>query len=306
MKVLLFLLIIAVILIAVLCYIASRCLKLITNPVHYNAEHTREYEKEKGFTKAVEAFDKEWKREDFSFERNKAVIKGEIIRNPNAENRVAIVCHGHTANRYSALKYADMFYRAGYNIIIYDARSFGVSSGDYCTLGQEEALDLKEVIALARKTIGKDVKIALHGESMGAATSLLVLQYESPDLVVADCPFCDSRKLFKEWIAANMTIPSFLILPFIELLAKIRYNYDIAKTSPIKAVEGSDVPICFMHGDSDKLINCEHSQMMYERCRNSLSEIHLFKGADHAQSVIMYPEEYEKILRAFLAKCNAL
>ena len=298
-----------IIILAVLLFIASKCLKLITNPVHYNEEHTRQYEIEKGFPHAVEAYDNEWSREDFTIDRNGANIHGEIIRNPDSpkdRTKVAIVCHGHTANRFSALKYADMFYRAGFNLIIYDARSFGVSGGGYCTLGQEEALDLSEIFALARKTFSDDCLIALHGESMGAATSLLVLKYEDPDLVIADCPFADSRRLFKEWISSNMSLPWFFVLPFIELLAMLKYSYNIRKTSPIEAVRQSEVPICFMHGDSDKLIDCNHSKKMYEVCRNPLSEIHLFKGADHAQSVILYPKEYEEIFRAFLKKNSAL
>lgn len=287
--------------------IANKCLEIVIRPQRFSLSDERDYEIKKGFSAVFEKYDKTWHKEDFLLDVNGITIKGEIIRNNEpVGNRVAIIAHGHTANRYAALKYADLFYKAGYHIVIYDERYHGESGGDICTLGQEEAKDLRDIFNYVKELFGDDCIIGLHGESMGAATSLLVLNYVSPDFVVADCPFSDSVILFREYVKKNLGVFPVLIVWAVCQIARLRYHYDVKGTSPINAVKSSNVPICFMHGTADGLINCHHSKDMIAVCRNDNSELHLFEGADHARSITSDPEGYEAILRDFLKKCGAL
>lgn len=298
-------LLVLIILIIVLINIGQKCLNTVILPKQYSFSDLRDYEIGKGFKDAFDKYDSVWNREDFSLDVNGVTIKGEIIRNDHPKgNKVAIIAHGHTANRYACLKYADLFYKAGYHTLIYDERHFGDSTGDICTLGQEEAKDLRDIFNFTKEKFGKDCIIGLHGESMGAATSLLVLQYVKPDFVIADCPFADSVVLFKEFVRKNFGIFSSLVVWTVCQIAKIRYHYNVKETAPIEAVRNADVPICFMHGSADTLIDCHHSKDMFAVCRNKNSELHLFEGAEHARSIVSDPEGYEKILNDFLKKCN--
>lgn len=283
-------------------YIVIECLKRICKPIRYNRQELYQAEIDNGFKQAIEDYEKKWEKRLFSLECNGVTLKGEVIFHPEDRRKAVIIAHGQKVNRCCSIKYAAMFYNLGYHVLIYDERYFGESSGDYSTLGQNESLDLKEVYAYAREVFGEDCRIGLHGESMGAATSLLSLRYIQPFFVVADCPFCDSTRLFNEFTIKNVHLPPFVVIPFVKILARLRYHYNIAETSPIEAVRNSDVPICFMHGTSDGLIDCDHSRQMYQVCRSELSEIHLFEGADHARSVVVDPEVYEKILSAFVKK----
>ena len=297
--------VLAVLYAAVISYIVYMCLSLITRPKRYTYEEMRSAEIANGFGSSVRKYEEEWKREPFELSCNGVKISGEIIENPDpVGNKAVIICHGQKVNRYCSLKYADIFMEMGYKVLIYDERYFGKSGGEISTLGQEEAKDLKEVYAYAKKVFGDDCKIGLHGESMGAATSLLSLQYIEPFFVVADCPFSDSYQLYEEFTVKNVHLPPVLILPWVALIAKQKYGYDIRHTVPIDAVRNSDVPICFMHGTSDGLIRHQHSLAMKEVCRNELGEIHLFEGADHARSIVVYPQAYKAILKAFVEKCE--
>ena len=300
------LIIILLLLLIPLIYIAKQCLNRVILPQRYDKESLREEEIRDGFQAAIDAYENIWQRQPFELDCRGTLIRGEIIRNPDAkENRVAIICHGHTVNRYTDLKYGDIFYRAGYHLVIYDERHFGESEGAISTLGQEEAKDLAEIIAYVKQQFG-DCFIALHGESMGAATTLLVLQYVKPDLIVADCPFADSERLFTEWIRQNMAIPPILVIPILEVIAFLFYGYHIRKTSPIRIMQNCEVPICFMHGDSDQLIDCDHSRQLFKACGNPRSELHLFPGAAHARSIDSDPQAYERILLDFLRNNQAL
>lgn len=298
------LLILFVIYALVIGYIVYECLKRIVRPAMHKETELLENEYRNGFGSAIEAYKNEWKKEDFSLPSDDVILSGEIIRNPAAQNKAVIICHGQKVCRISSIKYAQMFYKLGYHVVIYDERHFGRSTGKYSTLGQNEAKDLKNVYEFTKQTFGQDCRIGIHGESMGAATALLSLKYIKPAFVVADCPFSDSYKLFEEFTIKNVHLPPILILPFVELIAKHRYDYDIRNTSPIVSVKESDVPICFMHGTSDGLIKCEHSKAMHEVCKNEKSRLHLFEGADHARSVVIDPKRYEKLLDEFVLDCE--
>ena len=281
------------------------CLRMVARPKRWSAVDMRSQEIENGFADCIEAYEKHWPREKVSFERDGVTLRGEFIDNPaecGRRRKIAVICHGQTANRYAALKYADIFYRAGFSVLIYDERYFGESGGTCCTLGQEESLDLAEILAQVRRRFGENCLVALHGESMGAATALLALRYTSVDLIIADCPFADSELLFFQWLGNYLPIPPALILPFFEFVARVRFGYLVGETSPIAAVREADVPICFMHGKADTLIPCSHSEELCSVCRDDRSELHLFEGADHAQSITSDRARYERILLAFLDK----
>ena len=296
-------LILLLILFIILIVVSKKCLDMVMYPIQYDFKHTRQSDIDEGFGGYIDDYDHKWNKRGFTLNVNNVSIKGDVITNDHPiDKKVAIFAHGHTANRISDLKYAGMFYEKGYHLVIFDERHFGNSTGDYCTLGQEEAKDLKEIYNYTKQIFGDDYKIVLQGESMGAATSLLVLQYINPDCVVVDCPFADSETLFKEFIKKNLHVPPSIIVFCVEIIAKLFYKYDIKKTSPIKAVKNTNVPICFMHGDNDNLIDCHHSKDMYAVCLNKNSEIHLFKGSDHARSVFDYRDEYKDIMFNFIEK----
>jgi len=262
-------------------------------------------ETEHGFAKAFLDYDNLWDRHPFEIESDDAIIRGEYITNPNnlgERKKVVIICHGLSAIRFADLKYARMFYERGYNIVIFDERYFGESTGKYCTLGLKESLDVKRIIAYTRQIFGHDCFIGLHGESMGGATVCNVLDTEVVDFVVADCPFADAGLLIKDlaWKRAWVLGPAASAVA--RNVGKKRYDYDFRKVVPLLSIEKTDVPVCFMHGKKDNLINCKHSQMMFDKCKNPLSEIHLFETADHAQSVVVAPNRYEQIMLAFVKK----
>ena len=277
--------IILILLLVILCVligISYKCLMLIVKPGGKSKEQTRRQEIDNGFSDAIEDYENKWQKEAFTLERDNAVLYGEFIENPNRE-------------------YAKMFYEAGYQIVLYDERSFGESTGDYSTLGEKESKDLAALIDMVNEKY-HDPKIILHGESMGAATVLLVNRYRKVDRIIADCPFCDSDMLFGEFVVKNLHIPKLFITPILNRLALLLYHYHIKETSPIKAIENCDVPICFIHGTSDNLIGPHHSKAMYDAVRNKDSELHLFEGADHAQSVVKDPERYKQIIKNFISK----
>ena len=292
----------------ILCtVIAHFTLKMASTPVAHTIDEARKYQTEKEGIDLTD-YDENWKKQDFEVDGVHGKVRGEIIFNPvtSARNKVAIICHGHTWNRINSLKYGYVFFNKGYNLIIYDHAYFGMSDGKYTTLGLNEKLDLSAVIDLARQTFGQDAIIALHGESMGAATVLSELSVRSDiDMIVADCPFSATMSYYRELCTHLTHLPSFPIVDIANAMAKSKYNYDFTKVNPIDGVKNSDVPICFIHGKADTFIRPSHSEKMYAVCNNPLSELHLFDGAEHACSHVTDKALYYKVVGEFIDKIEA-
>lgn len=139
----------------------------------------------------------------------------------------------------------------------------------------------------------------IHGESLGAATSIAVLEEKPPvDFVVADCGFSEIVPVLKSKAAA-MHAPGFLI-GLASVCAGIRFGYSFSRMRPIDSLRENTVPVLFIHGADDHVIPPEHSKRMKEATKG-YAEMHLVPGADHAMSVLTDPKAYLEYIASFLA-----
>lgn len=289
--------------------IAKRIVDMIMSCEHIPFETIEERDSKEGFSEAFSDYHNKWERHDFEIDGKDITINGEYIINDSIKGtrkKVAILCHGQTVTRAGIIKYAKVFYDLGYNLVIFDERSFGKTGGKYCTLGYKEHEDIYAVVKYTRKIFGEDCFLGMLGESMGAGSALLSLKYHTPDYVIADCPFADTGLLIADLARNNAGFLGTLSLKRAEKLCDRRYpGYSFNKVKPIEAVSETETPICFMHGAEDKLIDCKHSRMMFEKCKNSRSEIHYYDKTDHARSIYNHTEEYIDIMTAFIKKIEA-
>lgn len=286
------------------CFIARALLKSATTPKAHTLEHAREYQSNHENID-FDTYDNIWNKENFEVDGVQGKIRGEVIYNEQSANppKVAVICHGHTWNRINSVKYANIFYARGYNVVIYDHAYFGKSDGKYTTLGDGERYDLSKVLDFVREKFGQNAIVGLHGESLGAATVLLVLGLRNDiDFVVADCPFSDTMSYYRQLCVKVTHLPSFPIVDFANAMSKRKFGYNFKNVSPIAAVKQSETPICFIHGKADTFIRPMHSERMYEVCKNPLSELHLVENAEHARSHVTNPKEYWKMVGDFVDK----
>lgn len=240
-----------------------------------------------------------------SYEKEEYTVKGykdyelhvTLVKNPVETDKYVIISHGFKSNRYGAVKYVDTYMNLGFNCIIYDLRDHGENEKTALSLGQFESEDLEKLIEDSYSRYG-NIKLGLHGESMGAATSLMVLAKKPKvDFVVADCGFSNLYDLiYKAYDLAKTPF----VLPSVNTAMKLRYGYDMKKTSPKDALVGNEVPICFIHGEADTFILPENSQVN-KAATAGYSELHLVPDAAHARSrEVLGEAEYRSIISNFL------
>ncbi|MBR3636976.1 MAG: alpha/beta hydrolase, partial [Lachnospiraceae bacterium] len=185
-----------------------------------------------------EAFDWQTDHYDTSFyeklEKTDYTVKGfedyelhvQFLKNPNPTTKYVILSHGYTDNRMGSLKYVPMYLNLGFNCIIYDLRGHGENESTFTTYGVREGKDLKCLVDDTRERYPDITVLGLHGESLGAATTITSLKYmPEVDFVVADCGFSDIENVLKEGYR-NAHLPTGLV-DIANVTGKIRYHYAI-------------------------------------------------------------------------------
>ena len=249
---------------------------------HYDTSYYKELEKDDYIVKGFEDYD----------------LHVQFLRNPNPTTKYIILSHGYTDNRMGSLKYVQMYINLGFHCIIYDLRGHGENEKTFTTYGVREGKDLKCLIEDTRSRYQDISVLALHGESLGAATTITCLKYKPEvDFVVADCGFSDIENVLKEGYR-NAHVPTGLV-DIANITGKIRYHYAIKEMRPIDSLDENTIPILFIHGAEDNFILPKNSEDMAKRTKG-YQELYIIQGAGHAESVLTAPEEYQKRVKEYL------
>ena len=229
------------------------------------------------------------------------VLHVELLKNPSPTGKYVIISHGYTDNRMGALKYVPMYLDLGYHCIIYDLRGHGENAEAPTTYGEREGKDLNFLVRDTRKRYESDLTmLGLHGESLGAATTITALN-EKPevDFVVSDCAFAGIEDVLKDGYR-QLHLPLWIVV-IADVGTKVRYKTSYKNMRPINSLAENDIPVLFIHGADDNLIIPKNAESLAAATRG-YSECHIIPGAGHAESVLKEPKMYEEIVCEFLRK----
>jgi alpha-beta hydrolase superfamily lysophospholipase len=194
--------------------------------------------------------------EDFTWQGEGVDLRGwrfHTLANP--PRGTVVYLHGVADNRASSVGIAQHFVPLGFDVVAYDSRAHGQSTGDACTYGFYEKIDLSRVI----DHLGP-APVVVMGTSLGGAVAL---QGAAEDrriaAVIAIAPFSDLRT------AAIERAPFFASRGNIEdafRLAEAEGHFQVAEASPLAAAPRVTVPVLLIHGDHDTETPYAHSQRL--------------------------------------------
>lgn len=232
------------------------------------------------------------------------IIPVQLLKNPVPTDKYMLITHGHTDNHYGMLKYTKMYLDYGFNVILHDLRAHGENVKTICTFSIRESKDLDVLIKDCRNRYPDMKFFGIHGESLGSATSLAVLQYKPEiDFVVADCGFAEIIPVMQGGLR-GMHLPTWMVYPA-SFVSRILYGYSFTDSRPIDALKDNEIPILFIHGADDTYILPSHAERMHE-ANKGYSEVHFIPGAEHAGSMLTNPSAYRKIVKEFLEKIGIM
>ena len=214
----------------------------------------------------------------------------------------ALVLHGYTGWKEEMYPFACWYYEEGYHVVVPDLRCQGESEGDFIGMGWSDHYDCALWISYILSQ-DSDAQIIIHGQSMGAATALMMTGEEDISenivAVISDCAYTDAYSMFGEKIKEWFSLPAFPLVDSACIVLRMRGGYNLKDASAIKAVRRSDTPTLFIHGDSDAMISVEMTKELYDAasCNKKLL---IVEGAGHAQSQDKDPDTYYGTIKSFL------
>lgn len=245
--------------------------------------------------------------EEVTFQSDGETLAGWYFDNPAGGNCGVILLHGITGSRYGGLKYAPLFWERGCDLMMYDHRYHGGSTGDYGTYGFYEKQDaLAAVDWFANRTGLSHDRIGLQGESYGAATALQT-GVLAPDLafVAADSSYRDLTTIVSEQADVQFGGWTSLFLPGAMGISGLRASFAPSQVSPMVSAESLTEPVFLSHSASDAYTLPHHSQDIFAHLpQATCKRLHLTDwGSEHAHSVDDDFGAYKAQMDEFLNAC---
>jgi len=235
------------------------------------------------------------KYENVSFKTSDGIkIKAWLIESKKA-NGTVIIGHGYPFDKGNILPVVKYIY-PDYNVLLYDHRYFGESSGSISTVGIKETEDVKAAVDFVNDRFGKK-PIALYGFSLSASSMLM--SKTDVNAIISDSAYGDLEMMIKRiyFYFGPLKYP-FVVTT--NLLTKAVFGVHPREISPALAIKDSKIPVFVIHGEKDSQIPVENAYAL--RASNPNIEFWIVKNADHGQAHALYQEEYENRVKSFLRK----
>jgi fermentation-respiration switch protein FrsA (DUF1100 family) len=234
--------------------------------------------------------------EDVEIESSDGVaLRGWFFRSTNQLAEPVLLLHGQADNRKGMLGIASFLLRAGYHVLIPDARAHGDSGGDLASYGFRETGDVNRWLKWL-DTHAKSECVYGLGRSMGAAILLQSLPEERRICsAVADSPFSSFRDIGiyrSGLIFGPQTYLPQLVVSAGFAYASLRYGLDFNRVSPEDAIARATIPILLIHGAEDRSIPSSESETIFQR-RSAHTEFWQVPQVGHIGSYKAHPAEYE-------------
>jgi uncharacterized protein len=277
-------------------------------------------------------------REDFEVRAPDGVrLRGWRVTPPHSNGSWVLLFHGVADNRVGVIGQSEFLLRAGYSVIMMDARGHGESEGAIATYGWLERNDTKAVIDALMSSLfpsGINVQMSMPlvlppislppppgavapptsppfhifalGESMGAG---IALQSGATDprieAVVAEASFANLREAAYDYAGFRKfpRLGTTLLAPFSWTLlyrGEKLTGYPLAEISPMKAAASRAFPVLLICDDKDEALPCRHTQMIYNAARGS-KQLWVVPGAYHTAALGARPEEFRQRVLSFFA-----
>ncbi len=230
-----------------------------------------------------------------------------VPANPNGSWILAF--HGVADNRAGIVGQSEILLRAGYSVVMMDARAHGESEGAMATYGWLERNDTRAVVDVLVSAEHPKHIFAL-GESMGAGIALQSAGVDSRiEAVVAEAPFASLREAAYDYAGLQRSplLGKTLFAPgawTMLMRGQSIAGFPASGVSPENAVASRAFPVLLICDAADTTLPCRHAERIYAAARGPKS-LWIVPGAFHTGALGYQPEEFERRVLRFFADASA-
>ncbi|MGA2096278.1 MAG: alpha/beta fold hydrolase [Candidatus Acidiferrum sp.] len=280
-------------------------------------------------------------RQDFDIKATDgAMLHGWLVRPPNPNGNWVLLFHGVADNRMGVISQSEFLLRAGYSVVMMDARAHGTSEGPIATYGWLERSDSQAIInalfqaevirqlengadpeakgGSSSKPSPQQTHLEAHytpslprhifalGESMGAGIALQsAAADERIEAVVAEAAFANLREASYDYAGLRKSplLGKTLFRPFSWMLIyrdEQLSGLPIDDVSPEKAVASRAFPVFLICDEKDEALPCRHTQGIYAAAIGP-KQFWEVPGAFHTAAIGYQPAEFARRVLAFFA-----
>ena len=237
------------------------------------------------------------------------LLHGWKVRSANPSGNWVLLFHGVADNRVGVIGQSEFLLRAGYNVVMMDARGHGESEGAIATYGWLECNDTRAILDALVSSEHPNHIFAL-GESMGAGIALQSAGVDSRiEAVVAEAPFASLREASYDyaglqkypWLGKTLFAPgAWMMLHRGQELA----GFPAKEVSPEQAVAARPFPVLLICDTADTTLPCRHAERIYGAASGPKS-LWVVPGAFHTAALGYQPDEFRRRVLGFFANPSA-
>ncbi|WP_165072036.1 alpha/beta hydrolase [Paludisphaera rhizosphaerae] len=213
-----------------------------------------------------------------------------------------VLVHGMWNSRLEVAELGRDLHTLGFDVLLFDFRGHGESDPSRLTLGIQERLDLRAVLAWARRMGYAENRIGWLGYSMGAAT-LLLEAADNPSIrtAVVDSPYGDLPGLLDTQLPLHSGLPRWFN-PGILACARMLYGLRAEELVPTEAASAwGNRPVFLIHGESDSIVPVEQA-LSLSRSLGAACATTILPGVEHVKAYETDPENYVEQVGQFFRR----
>ena len=221
---------------------------------------------------------------------------------------VIIMFHG-----YRSMAYRDcsglfkLTMELGWNMLLPDMRSHGLSQGRVISMGIKERQDCLRWVDYISHRLGENTPILLAGCSMGASTIMMSAELLPAQVkgLICDCGY-SSIKGMMELMAKKLHLPVKLSLLALRLSALLFGGFDPESCSHLSSLAKSKIPLLIVHGEDDRLVPCSMAMENYRASASDIKMLLTVPGAGHGMSFLADEGKYRETFLAFVKRIGLI
>lgn len=219
------------------------------------------------------------------------------------DSDTVILCHGHRVTLRNMNDLVSFLRKSGYNVLLFDFRAHGESSGKLCTIGLYEYRDIIAVINQATELdyIKPGSKIIAYGRSMGAAALINgSSKLHMIDAFILESSFEKLRNVAARDLQIGFYIPDTIVTDIVFKIADFLTGIPYSQNQPVNNVSGlNDRPVLLIHNNLDK--RADMSAFLALKKGLPHAETWQVPDSGHVRANIVHPEEFQEKFLTFIS-----